>query len=173
MKQKCLVVALIGFGLVALNMFAPLSAMCLSPTMFGNVSAQQNIAAGVKPGWLTDYRKSLETASGEKKAVLLDFTGSDWCVWCIRLRKEVFETAKFSKYSSNNLVLVESDFQNRKSQSDESRKQNRELQEQLGIEGVPTIVVLNSEGKPLGRINYVPGGPQPLIEKMESIIKGK
>lgn len=156
MKQKIFIAALIVFSLFALKMFAP-----------------QSIAAGVTPDWLTDYKRALETARNEKKAVLLDFTGSDWCVWCIKLRKEVFETTEFSKYASNNLVLVEIDFPNGKPQSDELRKQNRELQERFGIEGFPTIVVLNSEGKPLGRTGYVPGGPRPFIEKIESIKKGK
>jgi protein disulfide-isomerase len=141
MKQKLLIAALIIFGLFALKVFVP-----------------QSIATGVKPGWLSDYKKALETARSEKKAVLLDFTGSDWCGWCIKLRKEVFETAEFSKYSSNNCVLVEIDFPNGKPQSDELQKQNHELQEQFGIEGFPTIVVLNSDGKPLGRTGYVSGG---------------
>lgn len=152
MKQKLFFAAIIIVGLVALKMFAP-----------------QSVAEGVKLGWLTDYKKALETASREKKAVLLDFTGSDWCGWCIKLRKEVFETDAFSKYATNNLVLVEIDFPNGKSQSDELRRQNRQLQEQFGIEGFPTIVVLNSDGKPLGKTGYISGGPQPFIKEIESI----
>ncbi len=152
MKQKLLAVALVVLSLFALRMFTP-----------------QNTAAGVKSVWLTDYKKALETASREKKAVLLDFTGSDWCGWCVKLRREVFETADFSKYATNNLVLVEIDFPNGKPQSDELRQQNRQLQEQSGIEGFPTIVVLNSEGKPLGKAGYISGGPQPFIKEIESI----
>jgi hypothetical protein len=72
MNQKLLAAALIIFSLFALKMFAP-----------------QSIAKGVKLGWLTDYKKALETESREKKAVLLDFTGSDWCGWGIKLRKEI------------------------------------------------------------------------------------
>ncbi len=152
MKHKLLLASLIG--LLALEMFTP-----------------QSIADGLKFGWVTDYKMALETARSEKKAVLLDFTGSDWCVWCIKLRKEVFETAEFSKYAQTNLVLVEIDFPNGKPQSEELRKQNRELQEQFGIEGFPTIVVLNSEGKALGKTGYIPGGPQPFINEIESIKK--
>ena len=154
MKQKLFIAALIVFSLFALKMFEP-----------------QSIADGVKSGWVTDYKKALETASREKKVALLDFTGSDWCGWCIKLREEVFETAEFSNYATNNFVLVEIDFPNHKSQSDELRKQNRELQEQFGIEGFPTIIVLDSEGKPLGKTGYVPGGPQPFIKEIESIKK--
>lgn len=154
MKQKLSLAALIIISLIALKMFT-----------------SRNVAEDVKPGWLTDYKKALETASREKKSVLLDFTGSNWCGWCIKLRREVFETAEFSKYATNNLVLVEIDFPRGKPQSDELRKQNRQLQEQFGIEGFPTIVVLDSEGKPLGQTGYVPGGPQPFIQVIESIKK--
>lgn len=154
MKQKLFAAALIAFGLFALNVFTP-----------------QSSAEGVELGWLTDYKKALETARTEKKAVLVDFTGSDWCVWCIKLRKEVFETTEFSQYAKTNLVLLEIDFPNGKPQTDELRKQNRQLREQFGIEGFPTIVILDSEGKPLGRTGYIRGGPQPFIKEIESIKK--
>lgn len=152
MKQKLFLVALIAFSLTALKMFTP-----------------QSLAEGVKSDWLTDYTKALEKAHTEKKAVLLDFTGSDWCVWCVKLKREVFDTPQFAQYAKTNLILVEVDFPNSKPQSDELKKQNAGLQQQLGIEGFPTIVILDSEGKPLGNAGYIPGGPQPFIQKIESI----
>jgi thioredoxin-related protein len=123
-----------------------------------------------KSPWPTDYKKALETARTEKKTVLVNFTGSDWCVWCIKLKKEVFETVEFSKYATNNLILLEIDFPNGKPQSDELRKQNAELQRQFGIEGFPNILVLNSEGKLIGKMGYVPGGPQPFIDAIKSFV---
>jgi protein disulfide-isomerase len=149
MKQKLFLAVLLT--LVALKILVP-----------------QSVADGVKPGWLTDYKRALETASREKKAVLLDFTGSDWCVWCIKLRKEVFETAEFSKYAQTNLILVEIDFPRGKPQTNELRQQNRELQEKFRVEGFPTIIVLNSEGKQIGQTGYLPGGPQRFIAQIQS-----
>jgi len=152
MKQKLFFAAIITIGLIALKVFT-----------------SQSIAEGsVKSNWLTDYKKALETARTEKKAVLVDFTGSDWCVWCIKLKKEVFETPEFSQYATNNLVLLELDFPNSKPQSDELKKQNAELQRQFGIEGFPTILVLNSEGKLIGKMGYIPGGPQPFMNAIKS-----
>ena len=37
--------------------------------------------------WHTDMTKATEIAINEKKPLLLFFTGSDWCGWCIRLQK--------------------------------------------------------------------------------------
>lgn len=140
----------------------------MSLTGFGNFELQ-SVAADAKSIWVTDYKKALETARAEKKAVLMDFTGSDWCVWCMKLKREVFDTPQFAQYAKTNLILLEVDFPNAKPQSDQLRKQNSELQRQFGVEGFPTIVILDPEGKVLGNAGYVPGGPQPFIEKMESI----
>src|SRR5882672_6835374 len=74
--------------------------------------------------WLTDAKKAQEQAKAEKKLVLLDFTGSDWCGWCIRLNKEVFSKPEFQDYAAKNLVLVEVDFPRSKTQSAELKAQN-------------------------------------------------
>ena len=60
--------------------------------------------------WLTDVPKAQAQAKSEKKLVMLDFTGSDWCGWCIKLHNEVFSKPEFSEYAKKNLVLVEVDF---------------------------------------------------------------
>ena len=61
-------------------------------------------------GWSDNYAKALAQAKAEKKLVLVDFTGSDWCGWCIKLDKEVFSKPEFKTYAKENLVLVELDF---------------------------------------------------------------
>jgi len=67
--------------------------------------------------WLTDLPKAQAQAKAENKIVLLDFTGSDWCGWCIKFRKEVLDTPEFQAYAAKNVVLVELDFPNKKVQS--------------------------------------------------------
>jgi protein disulfide-isomerase len=121
--------------------------------------------------WMTDLPKALAKAKAEDKHVLLNFTGSDWCGWCIRLHKEVFSKPEFAEYANKNLVLVEVDFPNRKKQSAELKKANNALQEKYGIEGYPTIVILNKEGKLTGKTGYVPGGPKPFIASVEKAKK--
>ena len=125
-----------------------------------------------KPGWQTDFKKAQEEAKSNQKLVLLDFTGSDWCGWCIRLDKEVFSKPEFQEYASKNLVLVEIDFPRGKELSETERKQNEELARRFGIQGFPTIVVLNGEGKKVGELGYMPGGPSAFLSQLETLRKG-
>ena len=119
--------------------------------------------------WLTDLPKAQAKAKAENKMVMLDFTGSDWCGWCIRLNKEVFSQPEFAEYAKKNLVLVELDFPRSKEQSKELKAQNAKLQAQYKIEGYPTIIVLNSEGKKVGELPYAPGGPKAFIAELDKL----
>src|SRR5207248_8724291 len=114
--------------------------------------------------WLTDLPKAQAKAKEEKKLVMLDFTGSDWCGFCIKLNKEVFSKPEFAEYAKKNLVLVEVDFPRSKKQSDDQKKANQALQKKYKIEGYPTIVVLNGEGKQVGELHYM-SDPKPFIEE--------
>lgn len=123
--------------------------------------------------WQTDVKKAQAEAKSSNKLVFLDFTGSDWCGYCIRLDKEVFSKPEFKEYAAKNLVLVEVDFPRRKSQSADLQKQNLELAQQFGIEGFPTIVVLNGSGKAVWRFDgYFPGGADAFIAELEKAKKG-
>jgi len=127
--------------------------------------------AGEPSQWQTDAPKAVAKAKAEKKLVLLDFTGSDWCGWCIKLHKEVFSTPEFSEYAKNNLVLVEVDFPQNKPQTPELKKANEALQARFKIEGYPTIILLNGEGKKVGELGYQPGGAKPFIAALEKLKK--
>ena len=120
-------------------------------------------------GWGDNYQQALSTAAKENKKVLLDFTGSDWCGWCIKLKKETFDQPQFKDFADKNLVLVEVDFPQGKSLSPEIKKQNDSLQEQFHVKGFPTIVLLNAQGKILKQNSgYLPGGPKAMIEWVNS-----
>lgn len=121
--------------------------------------------------WTTDLPKAQAKAKAENKLVMLDFTGSDWCGWCIKLNKEVFSTPEFVAYAQKNLVPVEVDFPNKKKQSADLKKANNALQKKYGIEGYPTIIVLNGDGKKVGELGYLPGGPKPFIAELEKLKK--
>lgn len=115
-------------------------------------------------GWQTDYKAALAEASKSDKLVLLDFTGSDWCGWCIKLDKETFSKPEFKEFAAKNLVLVEVDFPNNKPQSDALKKQNEELQTKFGVDGFPTLVLVDGTGKEVARnVGYLPGGPEGFI----------
>jgi protein disulfide-isomerase len=121
--------------------------------------------------WMTDLPKAQEKAKTENKLVMMDFTGSDWCGWCIKLNKEVFSQPEFAEFAAKNLVLVEVDFPHRKAQSAELKQANEGLQKKYKIEGYPTIIVLNSAGKKVGELGYEPGGPKVFISKLEELKK--
>jgi protein disulfide-isomerase len=65
-------------------------------------------------GWLTNLDDALKIAEKDNKVILMDFSGSDWCGWCIKLDKEVFSQAAFKDYAKDNLVLVLVDFPRKK-----------------------------------------------------------
>lgn len=118
--------------------------------------------------WLTDLNKALDQAKKEKKVVLIDFTGSDWCGWCIKFKKEVLSTDEFAKYAEKNLVLVELDFPAKKAQPEELKKANEALKQKYDVKGFPTFILLNADGKEIGRqVGYTEGGPAPFIKKIE------
>jgi len=121
--------------------------------------------------WMTDLPKAQAKAKTESKLVMMDFTGSDWCGWCIKLHKEVFSKPEFSEYAKKNLVLVEVDFPHSKEQSAELKRANQALQGKYKIEGYPTIIVLNGEGKKVGELGYMAGGPTAFIAELEKLKK--
>ena len=122
-----------------------------------------------KPGWGTSYEQGQQEAKAGNKLVLLDFTGSDWCGWCIMLDREVFSQPQFKEYASKNLVLVEVDFPKRKPVSAATREQNERLLMRYQVQGFPTIIVLNSEGKMVAELGYMQGGPDAFIAVLEKL----
>jgi protein disulfide-isomerase len=122
--------------------------------------------------WLTDVPKAEAQAKTENKLVLLDFTGSDWCGWCIKLDKDTFSKSEFADYANKNLVLVQLDYPNKKPQSDDLKKANAALQAKYAIEGFPTLIVLKPDGTVVWKqVGYLEGGPQAFIAKLDEAKK--
>ena len=123
--------------------------------------------------WQTDYEQALATAKAAEKCVLLEFTGSDWCGPCIQMKKVVFSKATFLNYAKENLVLVEVDYPRVKALSEKIRKQNERLMHQYSIDGFPTVILLNPDGKILGQLDGYSGErPTDIIAWMEKL-RGK
>ena len=129
--------------------------------------------------WYTNVKEAASVSKKEKKPLMLFFTGSDWCGWCIRLQNEVLKTPEFSKWAKESVVLVELDYPRRTPQSDEIKKQNNELQQAFGIQGYPTVyfanATVNKEGKVnfegLGSTGYVAGGPAAWLAVADPFVK--
>ncbi len=129
-------------------------------------------SARAELNWLTDPKAAQAEAKQANKLVMLDFTGSDWCGWCIRLKKEVFSKPEFQEYANKNLVLVEIDFPKGKAQAKELVQQNMQLASRYSVQGFPTLIVLDANGKKVGELGYVEGGPTAFIDELEKLRKG-
>ena len=130
--------------------------------------------------WETDINKAISASNKSKKPMLLFFTGSDWCGWCIRLQKEVLKTPEFKTWAAKNVVLVELDYPRSKPQTELIKNQNAILQQTFGIQGFPTIYFATAKvkgGKPsftgLGSTGYVAGGPKAWLAEADGILKTK
>ena len=130
-------------------------------------AAQLAVAEG---NWMTDLPKAQAKAKAEKKMVLMDFNGSDWCPPCKALRKNVLSTPEFTEYAKKNLVLVDVDFPRHTEQTEEQKKANEALSKKFDIDGFPTIVVLSSEGKELKKkVGYSGETTKEIIAEIEKV----
>ena len=130
--------------------------------------------------WNNNLKNAIEVSKKTKKPLLLFFTGSDWCGWCIRLQTEVFKTPEFVKWANENVVLVELDFPRRTVLAPEITEQNNQLQQFFAVQGYPTVWFVNAtvnEGKinidKLGTTGYLAGGPKVWLDTANGILKKK
>jgi thioredoxin-related protein len=120
--------------------------------------------------WLTDVRAANVQAAKEGKPVLINFTGSDWCPWCIKLKQEVFSQPEFEAFAAKYLVLVEVDFPKRKPLPPEQQKVNAGWASQYKIDGFPTVVFLDRQGREVHRSGYRPGGARLFLQNASAAI---
>lgn len=120
--------------------------------------------------WTTNFTQALKASQKTGKPLLVNFTGSDWCGWCIRLKAEVFDKPEFKRWAAENVILVELDYPQRKQLPAALKAQNEKLREHYQIRGYPTILILNGEGEVIGRTGYNEGGPKVWIESVQPIV---
>ena len=137
-----------------------------------------NLYSQENDGWLINVDNAIEKSYATGKPILTNFTGSDWCSWCIKLKKEVFVTPAFKEWAKENVILLELDYPRRTPQTEEIKKQNRELQQFFKVRGYPTLHMFNvgiADGKTqitsLGKTGYVAGGPTPWIANANNYLK--
>ncbi len=99
--------------------------------------------------WTMDYEAALKLAKKKDLPVMLNFTGSDWCHWCIQIEEKVFSKSAWQDYAKSNAVLVTIDFPRRSELPEQIVARNERLQIEYGVEGYPTLVVFDSDGATL------------------------
>ena len=126
-----------------------------------------SVTARAELTWLIDLDEAKKVAMKENKKLLVDFTGSDWCGYCIKLHKEVFDTPEFEKFAKD-YVLVELDFPKRKEQPAAEKAKNQAAQKKYGVNGFPTVIIMNTSGKVLNRAEgYSPdSGPSAYLPQL-------
>jgi thioredoxin-related protein/Tfp pilus assembly protein PilF len=135
------------------------------------MSTLAGLACAAESLWTTNFEEAKAKAKADKKLLLVDFTGSDWCGWCIKLKDEVFDKEVFKAEAPKRFVLVELDFPRQKKLPDELKKQNDELAKQFKVRGFPTILMLDAEGQPIAKTGYRPGGPEKYVAHLGDFIK--
>lgn len=129
-------------------------------------------------GWEVDVNKAYEISKKTGKPIMANFTGSDWCGWCIKLKNEVFTKEEFKTWAKKNVVLLELDFPRRFQLPEDIKQQNYGLQQAFGVVGYPTIWVFNLSKTETGQYNidalgktgYVAGGPSKFQEGVEAMV---
>ena len=121
-------------------------------------------------GWNNNAEEVFKKAKVNNSPIMMNFTGSDWCIWCKRIKAEIFETPEFKKWvADNNIQLLELDFPRNIKQSDMLKSQNASLKREVGINGFPTLIII-ANGKMI-KTGYVKGGADAWIKSVESQIE--
>jgi protein disulfide-isomerase len=121
--------------------------------------------------WLTNFDEAKTLAAKRGVPIMANFSGSDWCGWCIRLEREVFSQPEFADFAARSLVLFVADFPARTAIPEDVRLQNQSLSEKYSIAGFPSVLLLDANGKVVARTGYRPGGAVSYIEHLKGLIQ--
>lgn len=100
--------------------------------------------------WLTNVEVAQKLAAEQGKAVLVDFTGTDWCVYCREMHAKVLDTPEFEAYAAPKFICVEMDLPHKPLLPKEQLEYNRGIVKRYGVTGYPTLLVLNPAGEVTG-----------------------
>ena|ERR1700742_3927944 len=127
--------------------------------------------------WFNDFDTAVKAAKDDRKFILLNFSGSDWCGPCIRLKKEIFDAPGFQDYATKNLVLINADFPRMKKNALPKTQQdkNDQMADRYNKAGAfPLTVLLDSEGKVLKTWEGFPNiNADVFVAQLESVIHSK
>ncbi|MBA3684981.1 MAG: thioredoxin family protein [Planctomycetes bacterium] len=131
------------------------------------ITPQATQPHGANGSWLTDYAKARTVATATKRPILIDFTGSDWCGWCVKLDAEVFAKKEFKEWAKDRVVLLKIDFPRRTPLPAAVQAANDQLAQKFGVTGYPTVHVIDAASETsLRKWGYQEGGPQKWVEQM-------
>lgn len=133
-----------------------------------SVNAADNRTGRIK--WLTNYDEAVQLSSKTSKPIILFFTGSDWCSWCMKLEDEALNTAEFADAAGEKFIFVKLDFPINRPLPADLTQQNKRLQKQFSVNGYPTIVVIDSQQHQIGTSGYRPGGGKQYAQQLIKMV---
>ena len=142
------------------------SVCCLAAAVFG-----AKLSKSVPKGWGEDFSAASATAQKEGKLLLLAFSGSDWCGWCVKMEKEIYSDKKFINEAKKKYALVMIDSpQNKEILSKLAKKQNPELLKKFGVRGFPCTVIARPSGEEVKRFSgYQRGGVDAFLKELKAV----
>lgn len=119
----------------------------------------------------TSFEHAIADSQQSGKPIMLVFTGSDWCMYCKLLDREVIDTTEFSNWSRQ-IVHLEIDFPQMTSLPESLAQRNNDLMEKYGVHvsSYPTVLFVGGDGEVIGKTGYIPGGAQNWIGNAELIL---
>jgi thiol:disulfide interchange protein len=116
--------------------------------------AKPTVDANRKAKWLTKMDKAQDEAKETGLPILVLFTGTEWCPYCIKLEKAVFSESAFNTFANQNLVLLKLDFG---PGGTPNSKKDEALQKEYGVKGFPTYFLTDATGAKLAQGGYHDG----------------
>ena len=129
---------------------------------------------GYTQDWNYNFEDAKALAKEQNKDIVIIFSGSDWCAPCIRLDKNIWQSDAFKKEATEKWILVKANFPRKKANqlSEEQETHNRNLAEKYNVEGsFPLVVLLDKEGKVLGKMGFKNVAPEEYIKMMHALKK--
>ena len=144
---------------------------CIATCCIAAIAFGAKLSESVPKGWSEDFAAAKETAKKDGKLILLAFSGSDWCGWCVKMDKEIYSDKAFIRTAGENYVLVMIDSPSNKDiLSKLAQRQNPGLVKQYGIRGYPSTVIVRPTGEEVKRFGgYQRGGVDAFLEKFDAV----
>lgn len=146
--------------------------LCLcAAAALASLAGAAPLSKSVPAGWGEDVAAAQKRAAKDGKLVLLAFSGSDWCMWCVRMDQDVYARPAFVKGASKAFELVMLDNpQDQSILSDLAKKQNPELLRKYRIRGFPCSVVVRPDGTEVTRFGgYQRDGVEGFLARLNAV----
>lgn len=151
-----------------------IAAAFLIAMFLGTVANMQaGNGSGVQPEWYSEFDAAREAAAEYGRPILIDFSGSDWCIPCMRLERDLFSTDVFREFAEEYLILLKVDFPSKKKNrlSDDRITHNEALAQEYNPRGTfPLVVLTDSAGMPYGVMTHPLASAEDYLESIRRLL---